>query len=103
MEDTTAIQFQVGDHFLSDIQGYSKVEYRLDTAPMASKTFRASTSNETLGLWSGRSAIPFVKQMLGRDRMIVRITPYNESPVMMEFTIAGLQKDIATLRETCKW
>jgi len=103
MENTTAVQFAVGDHFLASIQGYGRVEYRLDDQPMRSHRFRESTSHETLGLWSGREAIPFIKAMLGHDRMIVRITPFNESPKTMTFNISGLDADITELRDTCHW
>ena len=103
MENTTALQFRVGDHFLADIQGYGRVEYRLDDRPMQSKNFRESTSNETLGLWNGGQSIPFMKSMLGHDRMIVRITPFNESPKTMTFSIAGLDTEIEQLRKTCGW
>lgn len=103
MENTTAIQFAVGDHFLADIQGYGRVEYRLDDQPMSTRKFTESTDNSTLGLWSGGKAIPFIKNMLGHDRMIVRITPYNESPKMMTFIISGLDKEITDLRNTCGW
>ena len=103
MENTTAIQFAVGDHFLADIQGYGRVEYRLDDSPMRKRNFTESTDNSTLGLWNGSRAIPFIKEMLGHERMIVRITPFNESPRMMTFSIAGLDADIGDLRDTCGW
>ena len=103
MEDTTAIQFRVADHFLADIQGYGKVEYRLDESSMQSRNFQESTNNETLGLWRGSQAIPFIKPMLGKDRMIVRITPFNNSPILMTFSISQIETEIVELRETCKW
>lgn len=103
MENTTAVQFGVGDHFLADIQGYGRVEYRLDDRPMRKRNFTESTDHSTLGLWNGGRAIPFIKDMLGHDRMIVRITPFNESPMTMTFTISGLDTDIAELRATCGW
>ena len=103
MENTTAAQFSVGDHFLADIQGYGRVEYRIDDAPMRKRNFSESTDNSTLGLWSGSRAIPFIKELLGHDHMIVRITPFNESPKTMTFTISGLDADIAELRSTCGW
>ena len=103
MENTTAVQFAVGDHFLADVQGYGRVEYRLDDAPMRKRNFTESTDNSTLGLWNGGRAIPFIKEMLGHDKMIVRITPFNESPKVMTFAISGIDTEITDLRATCGW
>ena len=64
---------------------------------------RESTDNRALGLWRGGESIPVIKSMLGKRRMIVRATPYGDSPFMAEFIIAGLDEEIEPLRNACSW
>lgn len=35
--------------------------------------------------------------------MIVRFTPFNESPVTAKFNITGLEEAIKPLRDSCGW
>jgi type VI secretion system protein VasI len=102
-EHATSLYLIIGDHFLADIQGYDEVTYRIDEKKAATKTFGVSTDHKALGLWSGGSSIPFVKQMLGRERLVVRVTPYNESAITATFDISGAEEAVKPVREICKW
>ena len=102
-ENTTSAILSVNDHFLSDIQGYGDVEYRIDKEKMHTAYMGASTDNTALGLWNGGSAIPFIRQLMGHHRLVVRVTPYNESPVEATFDISGLDAVLPDLRRTCHW
>lgn len=82
---------------------YGDVTYRLDDAPARTKGFTESTNNRSLGLWRGNQAIPFAKEMLDHDEMLVRMTPYGESAVTARFRISGLREAIAPLRAACAW
>jgi type VI secretion system protein VasI len=50
-----------------------------------------------------KAPIPFIKEMLGSNKLIAQITPYNESPVTAIFNTIGLENAIKPLRETCGW
>lgn len=102
-ENTTAAFFVFNDLFMSDIQGRGKVEYRIGSQPMASVSTDVSTDNTALGLWSGGRSIPFVKKLIGHEKLIIRATPHSESPVTATFDIRGIDNAIAQLRETCGW
>lgn len=102
-ENTTSIYFVLAGHYLAEIQGHDKVAYRLDSEKPSTTRFSVSTDNEAMGLWSGGRAIPFLKNMLGKDQMVVRLTPYSESPVEMTFKISGMDEAIKDLRNTCGW
>lgn len=102
-EKTTALYFVYADNFLSSIQGYGQVTYRVDDKPSAKKNMTESTDNKALGLWSGGASIPFVKSMFGGENLVVRITPFNESPVTAQFQISGLEDAIKPLRAACGW
>ena len=102
-ENTTAALIVLNDIYLADIQGYGRVEYRLDKEKMSVVNMTASTDNYALGLWSGNRSIPFIKELLGHNRLIIRATPFNKSPITASFEIKELDTAIKKLRETCNW
>ncbi|QDC11359.1 hypothetical protein FHY55_19910 [Oceanicola sp. D3] len=103
MENTTSMFINPGGHFLSDIQGYGKVTYRIDDLKAASWRMSASTDNEVLGLWSGSKSIPQIKKLIQGNSLLVRLTPYNESALEFGFDLAGLNEAIKPLRKACNW
>ncbi len=103
MENTTSI-FMVADcHLASGHGGYGIIDYRIDDQPAGDRNFDASTDNRALGLWNGGKSIPFIKNMIGSDRLLMRFTPYSESKTTVEFRTTGLEEAIAPLREACSW
>lgn len=103
MENRTVAYLVLNDLFLSDIQGFGKVEYRIDDGKAASVSMTASTDNKALGLWSGGSSIPFIEKLIRGERAVFRATPFNESPVEFTVDLAGLETAIAPLRGACSW
>ncbi|MEP1201643.1 type VI secretion system-associated protein TagO [Tateyamaria sp.] len=103
MENTTVAYFTWGGHHLADLQSYGKVTYRVDEKKAVTRRFQESTDNQALGLWNGGSSIPFIKQLFDAETLVVRITPYSESPMETTFNISGLETEIAELRDTCSW
>ena len=102
-ENTTSLYIIAGGHYLADIQGYGTVDYRVDDRPASEWSMEASTDNEALGLWTGRRAIPAVKNLFGGSSLSVRLTPFSESPLEFSFPITGLEEAIAPLRKACSW
>jgi len=102
LENTTAL-FLDTHCFLSDIQGYGDVDIRLDEDAMRTLSMAASTDNSALGLWRGGSSIPVVRSLFGKERLIMRFTPFNESPLEATFDITGLETAIDPLRKACNW
>lgn len=102
-ENTTSAYFIFAGQFMSDIQGFGRIDYRVDDTKAKHVNARASTDNEALGLWNGGSAIPFIKGIMGGNSLYVRATPYNESMIEMTFPISGLEEAIKPLREACHW
>lgn len=73
---------------------------------------RIGDSKATSSYWSlstdkkatfKNSPISFIKQMMGSDKLVAQVTPYNENPVTAIFDTSGLKNAISTLRETCHW
>lgn len=103
MENTTVIYLVMNDLFLSDIQGFGKVEYRIDEGKAGSVSMTASTDNKALGLWNGGSSIPFIEKLIQGERVVFRATPFNESPVEFTVDLTGLETAVVPLREACSW
>jgi type VI secretion system protein VasI len=103
LEDTTAIIISGNCHLASGFDGYGDVTWRTDDDKPVTRSFDASTDSQALGLWSGRQAIPAIKELFGKERLIVRFTPFGMSPVEATFDIAGLEESIDPLRQECGW
>jgi type VI secretion system protein VasI len=102
-ENTTNVYISFGIIFMSDIQGYGTIDYRIDNLAPQKRNLRVSTNNTALGEWSGRGAIRWLEEMFGASTIFVRATPYNESPIEMRFNIKGLEQAVEPLREACSW
>lgn len=102
-ENSTALFFVTNCHMASGHGGYGDIEYRVDKDKARKVAGEASTDNKALGLWSGGSAIPVIKNIMGKSDMVVRMTPYGESPFTATFKVRGLDEAIKPLRNECKW
>jgi len=102
-ENRTVLYLWLNDLFLSDIQGFGVVDYRIDDQKAATARMESSTDNKALGLWDGGKSIPFLKKFMGGHRVVFRATPFNESPVEFSFDLTGLETAISPLREACSW
>lgn len=104
MENKTVLYFSTGCHMTaSQYNDYGNITYRLDDEKARTVGGDASTDNRALGLWNGGKSIPVIKQMYGRKQMIVRMTPYSESPFTATFDISGAEEASKPLREACGW
>jgi type VI secretion system protein VasI len=102
-ENTTSAFLTFGGHFMADIQGRGRVDYRIDDDEPGKIGMDVSTDNQALGLWNGGRSIGFIRRLKGGDKLLVRATPFNDSPVEMTFTISGLDNQIEPLSTACGW
>lgn len=102
MDNTTAALL-VTKCFMSDIQGYGKVDYRVDQRRMQTRYFSESTDNMALGLFSWQSSMPFIRDLMDGSKLIAQFTPYNDSPKQVSFDISGVNHALRPLRQACGW
>ncbi len=103
-ENSTDVFFVTDCHMASgSYSSYGDIEYRVDSEKAKKVNGTASTDNKALGLWGGGKSIPVIKQMIGKEKIVVRMTPYSESPFTATFNIAGLDEAIKPLRNECRW
>ena len=103
LENSTNLFIKLNGHYLADLQSYGQVAYRIDGQQSRTMRMKESTDNKALGLWSGGAAIPVIRRMLGHEKVVMRITPFNESPVTVTFPIKGIEEKIEPLRAACHW
>lgn len=102
-EKKTDFYIVFGGHFMSSIENYGKVTFRLDKRPAFQKQLTESTDHKALGLWGGATSIPFIKGLFGGSDLFVRAIPFNQSAVSADFNVSGLQSAISPLERACKW
>lgn len=66
------------------------------------QTTEWSVTTDHQGIWRNQP-IPFIKSLIGKDKLLVEVTPYSENPQMREFPITGLDEAIKPVREICRW
>jgi len=104
MESKTVLYFNTGCHMTSSTyNSYGNITYRIDDTPAQTVAGSSSTDSKALGLWSGSGAIPLIKKMFGRKSIVVRMTPYGESPFVATFNIVGIEQATQPLRKSCNW
>lgn len=106
-EKTTALTINIGEYVGDDsssvYESWKNVTLRIDDRAPVVRRMSVATNNEAVGFWNGGTSIPFIKQMIGADRLVARITPYGENPREIVFPISGLEYFVDGLRENCGW
>lgn len=103
-ENATALVIHTGCHMTSsEYDDYGDVDIRLDSERARTVSMTESTTNEALGLWNGGSAIPLIKQIFGKQKLLARVRPYAANQITFSFNVTGLQEAIAPLRKACGW
>lgn len=65
-------------------------------------TTKWSTSTDHKAIFS-KNNIKFIKSLFNHDNLLIRVTPYGESPRDIEFNISGLEDIIEPLQKACGW
>ena len=66
------------------------------------KTQRWYVSTDSKAIFAPKD-ISFIKSLFGHEKILMQLTPYNESPRMATFEIGGLKEAIKPLRKACGW
>jgi type VI secretion system protein VasI len=78
------------------------VRYRFDDQSVQKQWMETMRGGDGIGIWSGSRAIPFVKKMFGKERMVTAYNTYS-GPVEFTFDISGVQARIEPLAKECGW
>lgn len=87
------------DRYTSDNQN---MRYKLDDGPIQTQWVEVMRGGDGIGIWSGSRAIPFVKKMFDKTRMVIAYNTYS-GPVEFSFNISGLRSRIDKVANACGW
>ena len=79
-----------------------RVRFRIDDRSPVTAQWKMSTNYEATGLWRGR-AIPFLRELLGAERLIVETVPHGDNVVRANFDSSGIDEAITQISERCGW
>lgn len=77
--------------------------YRFDDEKVRSIWMETMNGGDGIGLWSGGRAIPFIKSMFGKEKLVVGYNSYSSNNLEFTFDISGLRARIAPLAAACHW
>ena len=98
MDNTTALLI-LHDIYISDAHN---VRYKLDDGPIQKKWMNTLNGGGGVGLFSGKSSIPFVKSMFDKNKMVAVLSGYSRNAELV-FDISGLRNRIDELASSCNW
>jgi len=99
MGNTTAA-FVAFNDYTSDDQ---TVKYRLDEDGVKSVWMQTMNGGEGIGLWSGKAAIPFIKGLLDKEKLVVAYKSYSNHNLEFVFPVTGLGEQVGDLAAACGW
>lgn len=82
---------------------YGDVTFRVDARPTQTMRFSESEDNRSMGLWSTQDSKPFIKSLLGGEKLVAQIKPYSDEPFIAEFETKGIDAAIAPIQQACGW
>ncbi|WP_424985859.1 type VI secretion system-associated protein TagO [Microbulbifer sp. S227A] len=79
------------------------VRYKLDDNSIKKVWMVHMQGGEGIGIWSGGSAIPFIKKMFDAEDLVVAYKSYSNLNLEFTFDISGLRARIDPLAKSCQW
>lgn len=98
--DNTTSAFVIFNNYTSDNQS---VKFRTDDDPVEKVWMEVMNGGEGIGIWSGGKAIPFIKGLFEKNKLVVAYDSYSNHNLEFVFNVTGLQDEIGKLSETCAW
>ena len=99
MNNSTNVFVTFNDYTPDD----QNLRYKLDDGPIRKKWMISMQGGEGIGLWSGKSAIPFARAIFGKERLVLAYNSYNNFNLEFTFDVAGLRARIDPLARSCQW
>lgn len=79
----------------------TKMLTRFDKEKATMSSWSISTNNEAVFVRG--NDIEFAKKVMKHQKLLVKVTPFGENPIVATFDISGLSEAIKPLREACHW
>lgn len=101
-ENKTDWYIMVADAFFADSGGFGEVTLRIDKDPAFNMAMTESTDHRALGLWDGEG-VNLARSMVGGNRILAVVTPFNEAPMEIFFSLKGYDAAARAVGGACGW
>lgn len=100
-KDGTTSIYVVWDIFLGIDR--TSMLHQIDSDTAQGDIWEISRNYKSVGKWSARKSVPFIKSLFGGSKLLTEIVPHDEQAIQVTFDIAGLENAIQPLRQACEW
>lgn len=97
-ENVTAIVLSHGATMIDDS---AQVTFRFGAAPAERGTWQSSSNYQSVGLWTGTTAIPFIRRMVDEKRLVFRVE--GRARVDAEFDLGNVLDAARKVADACHW
>ena len=88
----------------NDYTSYDQtVKYRTDEDELQSIWMQTMNGGQGIGIWSGAKAIPFIKSLYGKQKLVLAYDSYSNYNLEFVFPINGLEEKVSAVAEACGW
>lgn len=104
LSNVTSVFLETGCYMASGTnRADGDVAFQIDGGETRVARMTAGPDGRSLGFWSGDRAIPFIRALLGKSALGVRMTPHSDDPISAVFDLRGIDTAIAPARTACGW
>ncbi|QXT39447.1 type VI secretion system-associated protein TagO [Gymnodinialimonas ceratoperidinii] len=103
VENVTNLAVHFGENYMSDVGSFRTLIYKIDDEAPVALAAAASEDNFGLGLFTGVEAIPVIRSLFDRERLLVSATSFTGRDITASFAIDGVEAAAEPLRELCNW
>jgi len=76
------------------------VTWRVGSDPDVTESWSLSTDSEAI---FAPEPIQLIKRMMSNELFLIKTSPFGSSPATLQFNTAGLEAEVAPLRNACAW
>ncbi len=104
LSNVTSVFLETGCYMASGTnRADGDVSFQIEDSETSVARMTAGPDGRSLGFWSGDRAIPFIRALLGKSVLSVRMTPHSDDPISAVFDLRGIDTAIAPARTACGW
>jgi len=80
-----------------------EVMTRLDEEPVQHSRWSSGSNHGSIGPLRRETSLAFIRALIGKKKLEVRLTPYRQESISTTFNLTGLEEEIGEVAEACGW
>jgi len=101
IDGDVSVSFRFAGQLVSNTGDISPLTYQIDAGGTTVRTLRANADNTELSFASTADTQTFLDSLVGGSSVRVRVTPVRQRSVNVDFRLAPVADEIASLRASC--